>query len=140
MQEVLQSLSSGGYARAPQAALPERELHLERPQPPGARDVTQILELEVHHDGAIRDLRGTGVGTRGGGHLARQDPALSEAKVLCCLELVKADYEKEDIEPEPPRRRKKARRRMNPFIDAEAGVDGDASNDEGTDDENDDLD
>ena len=29
---------------------------------------------------------------------------------------------------------------MNPFIDAEAGVDGDASNDEGSDDENDDLD
>ena len=29
---------------------------------------------------------------------------------------------------------------MNLFIDAEAGVDGDASNDEGADDENDDLD
>ena len=29
---------------------------------------------------------------------------------------------------------------MNPFIDVEAGVDGDASNDEGTDDENDDVD
>ena len=29
---------------------------------------------------------------------------------------------------------------MNPFIDAEAGVDKDASNDEETDDENDDLD
>ena len=28
---------------------------------------------------------------------------------------------------------------MNPFIDAEAGVDGDASNDEESDDENDDL-
>ena len=29
---------------------------------------------------------------------------------------------------------------MNPFIDAEAGVDGDASNDEGSEDKNDDLD
>ena len=29
---------------------------------------------------------------------------------------------------------------MNPFLDAEAGVDGDASGDEGTDDKNDDLD
>ena len=29
---------------------------------------------------------------------------------------------------------------MNPFIDAEEGVDEDASGDEGTDDENDDLD
>ena len=56
------------------------------------------------------------------------------------LELEEADYEQEDSEPKPPRRRKKARRRVNPFIDAEAGVDGDASNDEGTDDENDDLD
>ena len=56
------------------------------------------------------------------------------------LELEEADYEQEDNEPEPPRRRKRARRRMNPFIDAEAGVDGDASGDEGTDDENDDLD
>ena len=34
----------------------------------------------------------------------------------------------------------KARRRTNPFIDAEAGVDRDASGDEGTEDENDDLD
>ena len=34
----------------------------------------------------------------------------------------------------------KARRRVNPFIDAEAGVDGDAINEEGSDDENDDLD
>ena len=29
---------------------------------------------------------------------------------------------------------------MNPFIDAEAGIDGDPSNDEGCDDENNDLD
>ena len=35
---------------------------------------------------------------------------------------------------------KQARRRVNPFIDAEAGVDGDACNDEGSEDENDDLD
>ena len=57
------------------------------------------------------------------------------------LELEEADYEQdENAEPEPPRRQKKARRRVNPVIDAEAGVDGDVSNDEGTDDENDDLD
>ena len=57
------------------------------------------------------------------------------------LEFDKADYEQdENAEPEPPRRQKRARRRVNPFIDAEAGVDGDASNDEETDDENNDLD
>ena len=57
------------------------------------------------------------------------------------LELKETDYEwEEDSEPGPPRRRQKARRRMNLFIDAEAGVDGDASGDEGSDDENDDLD
>ena len=51
------------------------------------------------------------------------------------------NYEQEeDTGTEPPRRKKKARRRENPFIDAEACVDGDASNDEGSDDENDDLD
>ena len=60
--------------------------------------------------------------------------------MLCCLKLEEADYEQKDTEPEPPRRRKKARRRVNPFIDAETGVDGDASNDEGTEDENDYLD
>ena len=57
------------------------------------------------------------------------------------LELEEADYEQEEnAEPEPPRRRKWARRRVNPFIEDEAGVDGDASGDEGTDNENDDLD
>ena len=57
------------------------------------------------------------------------------------LELEDGDYEQEsDSEPEPPGRRKKARRRTNPFIDAEACVDGDASGDEETEDENDDLD
>ena len=57
------------------------------------------------------------------------------------LELEDGDYELvSDAEPEPPRRRKEARRRTNPFIDAEAGVDGDASGDEGTEDENDDMD
>ena len=51
------------------------------------------------------------------------------------------DYEQEeDTEPQPVRRRKNARRRANPFIDTEAGVDGNASGDENTDDENDDLD
>ena len=57
------------------------------------------------------------------------------------LEFDDGDYkQEEDTEPEPPRRRKQARRRVNPFIDAEAGVDGDASNDKGSEDENDDLD
>ena len=57
------------------------------------------------------------------------------------LEFDDADYEQEeDTEPQPVRRRKSERRRANPFIDAEGGVDGEASGDEGTDDENDDLD
>ena len=57
------------------------------------------------------------------------------------LEFDDGDYEQEeDTEPEPPKRKKTARRRVNPFIDAEAGVDGDTSNDEGSEDENDDLD
>ena len=56
------------------------------------------------------------------------------------LEFDVGDYEQEDIELEPPRRRKRARRRANPFIDSEAGVDGKASGDEGSEDENYDLD
>ena len=57
------------------------------------------------------------------------------------MEFDDADYEQEvNVELVPPRRRKRARRRANPFIDAEAGVDGDASGDERSDDENDDLD
>ena len=57
------------------------------------------------------------------------------------LELDDGDYVQEkNTEPEPSRRRKTARRRVNPFIDAEAGVDGNARNDEGSEDENDDLD
>ena len=51
------------------------------------------------------------------------------------------DYEQEeDTDPKAPRRWKRARRSANPFIDAEAGVDGEASGDEGSDDENDELD
>ena len=46
------------------------------------------------------------------------------------LKLEDADYEQEnDAESEPLRRRKKARRRTNPFIDADTGVDGDANGD-----------
>ena len=56
------------------------------------------------------------------------------------LEFDDGDYEQEDTELELPRRRKKARRRVNSFIDVEAGLDGDASNDERSDDQNDDLD
>ena len=57
------------------------------------------------------------------------------------LKLENSDYEQEsDAEPEPPRRRKKARCRTNPYIDAEACVEENASGDEGTNDENDDLD
>ena len=51
------------------------------------------------------------------------------------------DYEQEeDIKPKPRRRRKRAKRRANLFIDAESGVDREASSDEGRDEENDDLD
>ena len=51
------------------------------------------------------------------------------------------DYElEEDIEQEPPRRRKRARRSANPSINTEAGVDDEARGDERSHDENDDLD
>ena len=57
------------------------------------------------------------------------------------LEFDDGDYEQEEnTEPEPPRRRNKARRRVNPFIDAEAAVDSDTSNDKESEDENNDLD
>ena len=57
------------------------------------------------------------------------------------LEFYDGDYRpEEDTEPELLRRGKKTRLRMNPFIDADAGVDGDASNNDGFEDENDDLD
>ena len=57
------------------------------------------------------------------------------------LEFDDGDYEQEeDTEPQPVRRQKNARRRANPYIYTEAGVDGNASGDEKTDDENDDLD
>ena len=56
------------------------------------------------------------------------------------LEINDDDYEQEqEIEPQPVRHRKSALRRANPFIEAKAGVDGYATGDEGTDDENDDL-
>ena len=41
---------------------------------------------------------------------------------------------------EEPRRRKLVRRRANPFLDAEAGVEGDGSDDELSVDENSDID
>ena len=51
------------------------------------------------------------------------------------------DYEQpEDVWPEPPRRRKRARHSAIFFIDAQAGVEKDANGNEGTDDEIDDLD
>ena len=57
------------------------------------------------------------------------------------LEFNVGDYEQEeDTEPAAPRRRKRERRSANPFINAEAGVDGKQIGDEGSDDENDDLD
>ena len=57
------------------------------------------------------------------------------------LEFDDIDYEQEvDTEPQPVRRQKSVRRHANTFIDTEAGVDGDASSDERTDNENDDLD
>ena len=51
------------------------------------------------------------------------------------MEFDDGDYEEEDAEPAPFRRRKKARPRANPFIDAEAGVLGDASSEGGSYDE-----
>ena len=49
------------------------------------------------------------------------------------LKLKDGDYvQKRDAEPELPRRQMKARRRINPFFEAEAEVDKDASGDEGT--------
>ena len=57
------------------------------------------------------------------------------------LEFDVGDYEqKEDTETKQPRRQKRARRSANSFIDAEAGVDMEASGDEGCEDKNDDLD
>ena len=45
------------------------------------------------------------------------------------LEFDDGNYEQEeDTEPKPPKRRNKALLRVNTFIDAEAGVDGEASN------------
>ena len=57
------------------------------------------------------------------------------------LEFDDGDYEQEEdtTEPQSERRRKNVRCRANPFIDAEAGVEEDASGDKRTDDENDDL-
>ena len=66
MQEVLWSPLTLEYARASQAALQARERHLERPHSSGARDVTQVYELIVHHDGSLRDLRRFKVGARVG--------------------------------------------------------------------------
>ena len=57
------------------------------------------------------------------------------------LVFVDRKYEQEyDAEPEPPRTRKRVRHHANPFIESEAGVDGDASGDEVSDDENYELD
>ena len=57
------------------------------------------------------------------------------------LEFDDGDYEQEEYtELYLVRRRKSAQRRANPLIEGEAGVDGDASGDEGTDNENNDLD
>ena len=57
------------------------------------------------------------------------------------MECKNGDYEQdEDVISKLARYRKRARRRANPFIDAEAGVDGDASGDEWSDEEIDDLD
>ena len=56
------------------------------------------------------------------------------------LDFDDGDYEQVDTEPEPPRQRNNARRRVNPFINAKAGVDGKASNDKASDNDNDALD
>ena len=57
------------------------------------------------------------------------------------LEFEEKDYEqKEEAEQKRLRRRKQVRRNANPFLDDEAGVDGDASDDELSVDENSDYD
>ena len=43
---------------------------------------------------------------------------------------LESDVKDDNAEPEPPQRRKKARRRANLFIESEAGVDGDATEEE----------
>ena len=43
---------------------------------------------------------------------------------------LESSVDDEDTKPQAPQRRKKARRRANPFIESEAGLDGDASEDE----------
>ena len=54
------------------------------------------------------------------------------------MEFDDGDYkQEEEVQPEPLRRRKRARCHANPFIETEAGVDGDVSGDELTDKEND---
>ena len=56
------------------------------------------------------------------------------------MEFETGDYEQdEEVEPEPARRWKRVRRCANPFLDAEAGLDGDASDDEAPDNKIDDL-
>ena len=57
------------------------------------------------------------------------------------MEFDDANYEQDDnVVPEPPTRYKRARHRPNLVIDTEDGVDGDASVDEGSDVETDDID
>ena len=56
------------------------------------------------------------------------------------LEFDDENYTQEDVKLEEPRRRKQLRRSANRFLDAEAGVDGDASDDEHDVDENCDYD
>ena len=57
------------------------------------------------------------------------------------MDIDNGDYKQEvkDSERELPRPRHNVKRRTNPFIDAQAGVDGDASGNDGTDDLNNDL-
>ena len=57
------------------------------------------------------------------------------------MEFDVGNYKQKDVnEPEPPKHRKRAKRSANPFIDAEAGVNGEASGDEKSDDKNYNLD
>ena len=56
------------------------------------------------------------------------------------LEFDDGDNEQVDTEPEPPKQRHIARQSVNPFIDSDAAMDENTSNDEGSNDENEDLD
>lgn len=85
MQNVFRSLSNGGYASSPKVVLHARELYLQPPHLDGDWFIKQLHDLEVNHDGAVRDLRRPEIGARGRGHLTLKDTSLPKAQVLFCV-------------------------------------------------------